>query len=878
MSVLLNWQEMARRVFVSSTSRDLVEFRAAAMGAIRRVGCVAVVMEDFPAGPRPALQVCLDGVETCDAVVAIVAHRYGDAPVGESQSYTELECRHAVDKLDKPLYAFLVDEAFTTWPNGREGDALTKAMDEGRFTPDLAIQVNAKVEALKAFKKWLRTGRVKAAFRTTEELSIEVERALREPGDIVGDTGAYSEWLREYCGWIELRALQVGSGKAHRFPIEDLYIPLRTSGLAAPDEQLERALQVRKLVIEGKPGSGKSTFLRKVARELPGFPILLRIADLDEYMRNCSTPGKPANQASPDWISHFLGSKGWGLNARYFDRRLRDGNTTLLLDGLDEAPDRLRRENIARMFEAATGIYKECRFVVTTRPRAYQGAAVLAGFEKVEILDLDDDAVAEFLKRWSRCLHPDATQAAEALRAELASALAVVSEVRRMARNPVMLTALAVVHWNERRLPEGRADLYESIVVWLARAREQRPGREKAETCLEWLGWLALEMQLLPGGRKAQVGRGVAAELLAKRLGGADPHRVAKEFLDQEEVDSGIIVTEGATDIKFWHLTFQEYLAARALAGRPDGDIHAAVLTRKRLYKPEWREVMTLLGGVLKGQGSEKVDALFNAILEGVVERPLADRVRCAALLGAMVRDLEPTGYKPSNPDYGKVLASMAEMFDRSTGAVDLRERVEAAEALGIDHPRLRLPTDNDYWISIAAGKDTKAFQIGRYPVTVFEYAKCVEAGGKPPWSEWEEQQRHPSRPVTYVDWNQATAYCEWAGVRLLTDAEWSRAAYGEGRSYPWGTQDPRPDLANCSDAGIGAPTPVGLFPNGNTPEGVADMIGNVWEWVEDRQESFRVLRGGCFGDSASALRPPARDGYYPVVRDLDFGFRAARD
>lgn len=54
-------------------------------------------------------------------------------------------------------------------------------------------------------------------------------------------------------------------------------------------------------------------------------------------------------------------------------------------------------------------------------------------------------------------------------------------EIKRMARNPVMLTALAVVHWNERRLPEQRADLYASIVVWLARSRPQSAGRESAD-------------------------------------------------------------------------------------------------------------------------------------------------------------------------------------------------------------------------------------------------------------------------------------------------------------------------------------------------------------------------------------------------------------
>ncbi len=882
----------ARRVFLSAPFDDLVEFRQAALEGIRRAGCVAVTMEDFSAHPNPADRRDRGEVDTCEAVVAVVAHRYGNSPTPGGRSYTELECRHAVEDLGLPLYAFLVDEKFEEWPKeSRDGYELMRALAEKRLTPELVAQIQAKAVALESFKAWLATGRVKRWFRTPKDLSIEVERALTSPGESDADTSLYFDWLREYCAWIELRGLQVGSGKAHRFPIEDLYIPLMTASLdptRAPDDEagrrdhvpLEQALSLRKLVIEGGPGSGKSTFLRKIAREVQGFPILVRIADLDEYMHKCDTPGRPANLVSPEWIPHYLASRKWGLDARFFDRRLHHSNTTLMLDGLDEAPDRLRRENFARLFEDATRIYKECRFVVTTRPLAYAGAAVLSGFEKVTIQELGDDAVAGFLKRWSACLHPKSEQAAEAHRAELVGALDAREEIKRMARNPVMLTALAVVHWNERRLPEQRADLYESIVLWLARSREQRSGRTPASVCLEWLGFLALEMQTVPGGRKTQVGKGVAADLLAGRLEEPAAHKVAKEFLDQEEVDSGIVVSQG-NELKFWHLTFQEYLAARALAGQREAVLHAEVLKDARLFHSEWREVMTLLAGVLHSQGREKVNALFDAVLREVGDGGLADHVRRATLLSAMVRDLAPTGYVPSSEGYGKVLASMSALFDKSTEEIGPRLRVEAAEALGVDHPRLRVPADNDYWISIPAGKKTGAFKIGRYAVTVFEYAKFVKAGGREPY-EWKEQARHPSRPVVYVNWNRAKAYCEWAGARLLTDVEWTHAAYGrEGRSYPWGTMEPNPDLANCKETGIGAPTPVGLFPNGNTPEGVADMIGNVWEWIEDwyEENKSRMLRGGAYYMDAGDLGPPARYRDLPgVSRYGSFGFRCARD
>jgi hypothetical protein len=92
--------------------------------------------------------------------------------------------------------------------------------------------------------------------------------------------------------------------------------------------------------------------------------------------------------------------------------------------------------------------------------------------------------------------------------AELSHALQAVLEIRRMARNPVMLTALAVMHWHERRLPEQRADLYESILKWLSQTREKRSGREPAERCLLLLRHLALATLEDPKGRQVQVSKG----------------------------------------------------------------------------------------------------------------------------------------------------------------------------------------------------------------------------------------------------------------------------------------------------------------------------------------------------------------------------------
>lgn len=171
-------------------------------------------------------------------------------------------------------------------------------------------------------------------------------------------------------------------------------------------------------------------------------------------------------------------------------------------------------------------------------------------------------------------------------------------------------------------------------------------------------------------------------------------------------------------------------------------------------------------------------------------------------------------------------------------------------------------------------------FWIGKNDVTNAQYRGFVTATGHQSAGDWQSyaQKWGDQAPVVNVSWNDAAAYCQWAGLRLPTEEEWEKAARGtDGRKYPWGNEW---DASRCRNDASGA-SPVGSYPSGASPYGCLDMAGNVWQWTAslyDSSHDWRVLRGGSwYNYDAVYFRAACRNSNEPGTYYSTCGFRPAR-
>jgi hypothetical protein len=284
---------------------------------------------------------------------------------------------------------------------------------------------------------------------------------------------------------------------------------------------------------------------------------------------------------------------------------------------------------------------------------------------------------------------------------------------------------------------------------------------------------------------------------------------------------------------------------------------------------------------------------------------------------GVGVIEYEVIEYAP------QVQALLDELNDPKTEPPRRLEIGDLLDSMG--DPRVGVGLDDNGlpdidWVEIPAGPfiygegesqktlELPAYKISRYPVTNCQFQAFIDAGGydDPKWwqdlqkeNPYEPKWKRNNRPRERVNWFEAVAFCRWLSAQLgctvilPTEQQWEKAARGPGgRIYPWGDKY-HSGFANCNETRdksgslhLDQTTAVGMFPQGDSPFGIADLAGNVREWSRDYdQESAdpgidarRVLRGGAWFDGPTTLRSAARFWDDAATLDSTTGFRLAQE
>jgi formylglycine-generating enzyme required for sulfatase activity len=692
------------------------------------------------------------------------------------------------------------------------------------------------------------------------------------------------------------------------------------------------------------------------AGETPGLPVgclpvFLRLRDL--------TPDLLARDLA-SFIAEYVGSNSLpSVEAQPGPDLIARRGVLWVFDGLDEVVNEDARVRVCEWIQRWAEDRPADAILVTSRYQGYQGRVDLGSdFCQFHVQPLQPDQSSEFVRRWYktvlRRLFPADTDAETRGAAEANDLLGLLSAdayriggLRQLPTNPLLLTILCLVHHEDHSLPRKRVDVYARCVrVLLESWRKDLQtawgsitfDAGAAEGVLGSLAWWLHGEENRTSGTVPELGdqsKSALAEVSVSSGLGRDGEAFVKRMRDE----SGILAMWGSGRCGFLHLSFQEYFAG--LHAAREG--HASILV-ERMANSWWREVLL----VSLAMGPRKFAlGFFEALLRTETTRwdvTLVDQCLDEASIVPMEPFLAALG-EPSrtpsakaailrrlklipNPDVTEACRKLASSADQELSAV-AREVLQRSGS-GIKGPgesELRTssegfvdPRTGIAYVALYGGEFTmgterfgpeerpahqvriSAFTIGRYPITNAEYARFLELNpGQTIPAFWTSSQfNDPRQPVVGVSWDEAQAFCRWAGARLPTEAEWEYACRaGTTTTYYFGN-DPK-DLGAFGwfvENSGGHTHPVGeKKPN---PWGLHDLHGNVWEWCEDAwdmkayrtrasglvrdpvvssditeaKDAVRVVRGGSSLHDAVGCRSAYRFRRRPDFRNLDLGFR----
>lgn len=969
------------RVFVASTYRTDEELGRAITETIELAGMVPVVASETPDDARR------EALEQSDVLLLVVAWRYGLVPDGHDRSLGEL-CYEQACARGMPRIVLLVDE--------EQPVVIARDFDEGEDRWSKQLRLHAFKTRLRAAESvvpfthenlgrrvsyGLLEHRDRRPVREPEpevppenpgspepEPAPPKPRRTRRPASKPRTRTPSERELSRYLDVVEhdnAKTTVIGASSRVEVPlrVDDLRVKVRiaprrsergtvqrTEHASEPELQLHEVFShatlrgCRGVVLVGQPGSGKSAHVRRMALWLS--------------RRSAKTLGLPADTVPVLLPARALSGEAETfrevvaahlradprLDPAFVDELLAREHLVFLLDGLDELLDDRARDRVIQRLDQGLHELPHARMLVTRRPLDEAPTAPEpAGWLEVQLPPLDEAGARTMVRRWFRATASDeaaretAVARADALLSELRASEYRTTRMFELTRNPLMLTALCVLHGRHGRLPTRRVDLYEQCVqVFLERWREaaasmpRRFGEREARQVLQPLAhWLH-------EGRRTHADADSIAAVVEPHLRLAlgpdgDTLALVRTVLDVE----GLLARHGDA-YGFLHLGFQQYLCARHLRARSHGDPEVLERLAEHLGDPWWRDVTLLLLSlgepalfepfmrrvVARATFVDHQDWITDCIHEAVEVTP-APFVELLAL---------PPGDAPElwrrQLAAWRVLETLGpEALPELAPALRAHPLPELRRAAGHDDgpeptaATVRTPRGAYELVEIPAGRflmgshhrerdrrggegpkhevELARFFMGKHPVTNEEYgfylSQCPDVAEPAYWGDPRFNQ--PRQPVVGVSWHEAMAYCAWAGLTLPTEAQWEYACRAGSRGAYWSGRKTA-DLDRVGwYAGNSGQRLHAVGEKQANPFGLHDVHGNVWEWCHDGFGDYeghlprpgdglrhapqdggnRMIRGGSWIDAAHAARAAYRLNRHPDNRLSYLGFRAVK-
>ena len=780
-------------------------------------------------------------------------------------------------------------------------------------------------------------------------LVLQGETNIKKEYDFIFLKDKYFKYLKQEFSILDFKGLN--EGRLITMPLKYLYTTLEFSKevvskgekeLFKTDDQkrieVSDILKNRYSVITGDPGAGKTTFLKYIALcfvnnsfserlkvSKPCFPVFFPIAALSRGMDK----NKTIDYQFETFLSDYFKSlELYDVLPAVKEAALK-GEVIYLMDGLDEVSDESRRMAIIkkiRNYIINKDEFKN-KFLVTCRTASYTEGGRFKPFSSHEfkqynVIPFKKEQIRSFLFEFYKWYYKDfkkkesCEKDAENKCSEMMNIILLNEKILEIATNPLMLTIFALIEHTGGEMPKSRAELYLKCVRLLTEKWERlRTDFERKDSefklgkdikitidfVIKYIGKIALDLHVSADKfiEKKDFVNHLADQF--KNIADKKADRAceyAKDFIKILGEKSGIIEKISTDKYGFMHQTFREYLAARYLTE------HTGVfeILRKRVFDPEWLEVVLLASASLSGREATK-------LLINMYDYDIYYEIKYL-LIGRCIEDIERS--KIGDEFYEKFYHSLEQIAFSDHKPL---KRAMMAEVIGRigdrrdDHKDfIEFKAQTYGFEEFKEKKKLKTFEMGKYPVTNLWYKKFIDAGGynsdkyftiqgkkwfkkeKPSFPRfWHERKYNcPNSPVVGVSWYEADAFCRWLTetcnngyeYRLPTEFEWQAAAAGkEKREYPWGKGI---DLNKCNynESKIGRISPVGIFKDGKTPEQVYDMAGNAKEWAcsfYDADKDSYVLRGGSFDDPGNYCRCAYRDDVYPCYREDEIVFRCAR-